>query len=59
MTLEYGGRLHIEGVYRNNELLDANPDLIIKTSDIIVVAGAVRDIDRFNKNGLVEMTDEK
>ena len=59
VTSEYGVRLHVEAVYRNNELLDISPDLTIKTSDIIVVAGSVRDIDKFNKNGLVEVTDEK
>lgn len=59
LTSEYHGKLHIEGVYRNDEVLENNPDLTIQALDIIIVAGRVKDINVFNQNGLSEMTDEK
>ncbi len=59
LTSGYQGKLHIEGVFRNNETLEVAPDLIIQPSDIVIVVGRIKDIDSFSKNGLIEMTDEK
>jgi len=59
LTSEYRGRLHIEEVYRHDKIIDVNPKLSVQYSDIIIVAGQIKDIDRFNKNGLTEVTDEK
>ncbi len=59
LTFIFNDKLLVEAVYRNDEMLKVTPNLKVLASDIIVVAGRVKDIDTFNKNNLTEMTDEK
>ncbi len=59
LTGVYDGRLHIEGVYRGEDSLDVTPDLTVAASDILVLAGNVKDIDTFNKQGMTEITDDR